>query len=421
MKFHALSKLCTVLFCTTLLAACSDSKPPVTEPIPTARTSSAASVSTETDIPTTPVSETTVTSAETTAPSTEPVSSDPDFFNPMTGLPTLSDLTAQRPISISIDNVRKAQPTLGVSLADVVLQLPFEGYETRLVAVFLDYKNLPTVGNIRSARDYSVRYAADFDSILIHAGSDTDVGCRQLALNAIRYGFPVSYLIKKDIIQYASERQDLWTDGWDTINGLDYYPVPMYRDEQRYATMAIEHTTVIDGAVIQNCISYKNYRTSTADGFTLPYIIGDNQSASGTLQATDILLKYNPYAVTDYGVHFVYLPDLGEYEWHEYDDEPHTDGITGENICFKNVIILFVDVQPFQGDAKNRLDVDYVGNGDGYYCVNGKAEPISWTRSDADAALQIFGADGKTLDIVPGKIMINIFAKQYKDVCRLPE
>lgn len=69
-----------------------------------------------------------MTSAETTAPSTEPVSADPDFFNPMTGLPTLSDLTAQRPISISIDNVRKAQPTLGVSLADVVLQLPFEGY-----------------------------------------------------------------------------------------------------------------------------------------------------------------------------------------------------------------------------------------------------------------------------------------------------
>lgn len=420
MKPSLFPKLCAALLCAALLTACAGNPPVETDPSTTPKTSQSAEPPV-TDDTGAPETEPPVSVPQTTPSETEPVIADPEFFNPLTGLPTLTDLTGQRPISLSVDNVRKAQPTLGVSLADVVFVLPFEGYETRLVALYLDYKNLPAVGNIRSARDYSVRYAADFDSILIHAGSDTDIGCRQLALNAIRYGFPVSYLIKKDIIQYAAERQDLWTDGWDTINGLDYYPNPMYRDENRYATMAIEHTTVIDGTVIQSCIAYKNYRTKTAEGFTLPYAIGEENSGTGTLAATDILLKYNPYAVTDYGVHYLYRPERGEYEWHEYDDEPHMDGITGEKIYFKNVILLFVDVTPFSEDAKNRLNVDYVGSGEGYYCVNGRAERITWSREDPNATLRLLGSAGEPLSVVPGKIVINIFAKQYKDNCRLPE
>ncbi|MBQ7011616.1 MAG: DUF3048 domain-containing protein [Clostridia bacterium] len=413
-----------------ILTSCGVDEPPiVTDPVTDKATDPVTDPATDpvtdpvTDPATDPVTE--PVTDPVTEPVTEPVTTEPPvtepvitYVNPMTGLPTEEDLSGKRPVSVSIDNVRKAQPTVGLSYADVVVELPFEGFETRMMAIFLDYTDLPTVGNIRSARDYMVRLAADFDSILVHAGSDTDVGCRQLALNAIRYGFAVSYLIKTDVIKYAAEREDLWTEGVETINGLDYYPNPMFRDENRLYTMAVEHSTMINGEVICDCIDYKNYRTDIKTDFSYPYVIGDENSVPTAAKAEHVFLPYNPWQ-SNYGAEYVYDAEKGLYMRSNYSSEPSIDGATNEQLGFKNLIILQLSTKPFPNDEKNRLNVDYVGEGKGYYCVNGMCEEITWIREDANAGLVIKGADGNVLDIVPGKVMINVYPTEYVDNMKL--
>jgi len=370
-----------------------------------------------------PITEPSVTEPPATEPPvTEPPVTEPviSFVNPMTGLPTETDLSGQRPVSISIDNVRKAQPTIGLSYADVLVELPFEGFETRMLAIFLDYKELPTVGNIRSARDYMVRLSQDFDSIIVHAGSDTDVGARALALNAIRYGFPVSYLIKTDVIKYAAEREDIWTEGVDNIDGVEYFPNAMFRDNDRMFNMAIEHSTMINGEVICDCINYKDYRTDIKNNFTYPYTIGTEQSIPTDIKADHIKLPYNPWQ-TNYGTEYEFNSNTGEYLRSNYSSEPSIDGATGEQLSFRNVIVLMLPTSPFPNDVKNRLNVDYVGSGKGYYCCGGYAEEITWNRPDPDATLIITGKDGNKLDIAPGKVIINVYPTEYVSNIKLAD
>lgn len=392
-----------------VFASCTSNPPPATDPV--------------TDPITDPVTEpitdpvTDPATEPATEPVTEPVVTPVLFINPLTGLQTETDLSGKRPVSISIDNVKKAMPSIGVSLADVIIELPFEGYETRLVAIYQDYENLPTVGNIRSARDYSVRFAADFDSILVHAGSDTD-SPRSLALNAIRYGFAVSYLIKMDEIPYAAAREDLWTEGVDTINGLDYYPNAMFRDTDRMYDLGTEHSTMINGNVICDCIAHKKYRTELKDGYALPYAIGDSNSAPKNDTATHVRVPYNPY-MPDYGCEYVYDGESGLYLRYSFDHMAHVDGMNNEQLAFKNVIVLETVANVYDDDTKNRLNVEYVGEGEGYYFCEGNYEKITWSRADANADLVINGADGELLDIVPGKVIINVYPARLSEYIKI--
>ncbi len=404
-----------------LFTSCDNGKPPV---VPDVTTDTATDPITDpitepiTDPVTDPITD--PVTDPITEPVTEPVVVDPviKFVNPLTGLPTESDVSGIRPVAVSIDNVKRAQPTIGLSLADVIFELPAEGFETRLLAIFLEYANLPTVGNVRSVREYSVRFAADFDTILVHAGSDTDGGWLQLGPNAIKYGFLISDLLKKGEIKTASERPDLWFVGIDNIDSLNYYPKPMFRDLDRMYNMSTEHSLMVNGEIIVNSIDYRDYRTDLADGFTYPYIIGTDNSVPKEKDAKSVQLPYNPYQ-TKYKASYTYDADKGVYLRSNFDDQPSIDGMNNEQLAFKNLIILEVSTTIFPDDPKNRLNVDYVGEGKGYYCVNGKYEEITWKRETADKTLVLLGSDGEVLDIVPGKVMINVYPLEYHDSIKI--
>lgn len=407
-----------------LLAACDSGNPPV---VTDGTTDVPPSTVTDplTDAPTEPVTEpvTDPATAPVTDPATEPVTEpvvDPviRYVNPLTGLPTENDLSGMRPVAVSIDNVKRAQPTVGLSLADVLIELPVEGFETRILAVFLDYQNLPTIGNVRSVREYTVRFAADFDAVLVHAGSDTDDGWLQLGPNAIKYGFLITDLMKKGEIKYAAEREDLWYSPVDNIDSLNYYPMPMFRDLDRMYNMSTEHSLMVNGEIIVNSIEHRNYRTDLADGFAYPYLVGASSRSPKNPEANSVFLPYNPY-YTEYGATYEYNSETGLYYRSNFDHQPSIDGMNNEQLAFKNLIILEVPAQVFPDDPKTRLNVNYVGEGTGYYCVNGRYEPIIWRRKTADGRLVIYSTDNSTLQIVDGKVMINIYPAEYHDSIKI--
>lgn len=350
-----------------------------------------------------------------TAAETEPAVVPVGFFNPITGEKTETDLTLRRPVAISVDNVLGAQPSVGISLSDCLVELPFEGFETRLLAVVLDYESLPTFGNIRSARDYMVRYSQDFGSIFVHAGADYDENCRRLAPAAIEHGFAVSYLIKKDVISVPEERRDLWTDGIDDLDAVvKYFPTPMFRDEERLKTKSYEHTLMLNGSVLTDAIRYYGYKTEFTEPFAYPFTPlceGESRALNGAA-ATYISLPYAPGSES-YASVYRYDEKSGRYLRSRY-LEPHVDQMTGEQLSFSSVIVLYVDSEVFPGDPKNRLNVDYVGTGGGWYFSGGKGIEITWSRPDPESLMTISEtATRKKMEINPGKVMLNIFPASY--------
>lgn len=392
------------------LAGCAEAERPAE--VSTGLPDTTASAITETVLP----PDTTVPdTAPETAPETEPAPPPVRFFNPITGEKTETDLTLHRPVGISVDNVLGAQPSVGISLADCIMELPFEGFETRLLAIVLDYESLPTFGNIRSARDYMVRYSQDFGSIFVHAGADYDSNCRRLSPAAIEHGFAVSYLIKKDLISVPEERRDLWTDGIDDLDAVTkYYPTPMFRDEERLKTKSIEHTLMLNAAVITDAIRYHGYKTEFAEPFAYPFIPlheGESREVKGS-PASYIALPYAPGSES-YASVYRYDEKSGLYFRSRY-LEPHIDQMTGKQLAFTNVIALYVDSEVYAGDPKYRLNVDYVGTGSGWYFSGGQGIEIVWSRPDPESLLTLSEkSTGRKLEINPGKVMINVFPASF--------
>ena len=74
---------------------------------------------------------------------------------------------------------------------------------------------------------------------------------------------------------------------------------------------------------------------------------------------------------------------------------------------FKNVIILQSKYECI--NPKNDLqELTQKGSGTGYYCTNGKAIPIKWSKSGKKAPVKLTTEDGKDLLLNPGKTWFSI-------------
>ena len=78
----------------------------------------------------------------------------------------------------------------------------------------------------------------------------------------------------------------------------------------------------------------------------------------------------------------------------------NVDGNTGEVVCFKNVIAIYVN----QRTASNGVHqfYDSIGTGEGYAAINGTIVPILWSRSDVYAPYSFTLEDGTPLQMDVG-------------------
>ena len=76
------------------------------------------------------------------APEPEPEPYVPAGTNPLTGEPMEPELEDNRPVAVMLNNLKAAQPQLGVSRADIIYEVPAEGGITRMLA----YRDIPAWG-----------------------------------------------------------------------------------------------------------------------------------------------------------------------------------------------------------------------------------------------------------------------------------
>lgn len=305
----------------------------------------------------------------------EEIAIDDPNRNPLTGEPMDETIASQRPVTCMIGNTTDAMPQYGVSDADVIIEAPAEGGLTRLMTVYQDYANLPTIMSVRSCRHYYAYLSNEFEAIYVH------------------YGQAI----------YATEM----LKRFDDLNGLDgdLANVTFFRDSSRKSP----HNAYINGESIIAGINKREYRTEHGSAYNnmFSFATEDQQLATGE---TAVVVEPG-YSVNK--PWFVYNESTGMYDRYQY-KAAHTDGRTGEQLSFKNVIFRVCDYV-MEPDGKY-LDVKTASlGGRGKYITNGKAMDITWVKPVEDGVCTYYDADGNEIKLNPGKTCVCITLSDAED------
>lgn len=281
----------------------------------------------------------------TTAPTEPPQAADPLSINPLTGQ-TLAQPGNDRPYSIMINNSSEALPHLGISQASILYETLVEGGITRMMAIFLDPACAGAIGPVRSTREVFVSVMQAYDTIHSSAGGSI-VGISNLA-----------------------------NIGWDYINGLNssYF----YRDPERLARVALEHTMFIKGENLEQLAQDYGYRTTRMEQTNYGLTFDDSVALEGDSAQTIRIRFLSGGKSTTCN----YDSETGMYTLYQKEQD-YIDGATGELVPFRNIVVLRAETY-LKSDGVHTY-VQATGTGEGYYARDGKLVPITWSRdSDSD-------------------------------------
>ena len=336
-----------LVVCTLLtLAACgkkAEETTPASTKAPTKATTSATKAAT-----TAP----TETTKDTQVPEAAPT-------DPFTGETVKEDISRKRPYTVMINNIDVAQPQCGVSKAAMIFEIPVEGYITRMLALFSDISDAGKLGSIRSARPGFVSICRAYDGIFIHAGGSTK------AYN------------------------DLWDNNMERMDGVmgGADAAYFYRDPNRQA-YGIEHSMFINSEDVVKATADLGYRTtlnSDYPGFGLNFTEDAVPKEGKAASKIDINFRGGKHSKLT-------LEKSGLYSMDQYGDD-YIDENTGEEVLFKNVLILRAEMRDgydASNDPTPRVYITLTGEGTGYFACGGKVVDIYWTRDSEDSPFHYF-------------------------------
>lgn len=336
-----------------------------------------------------PVDTGTLPPEETTkAPETDEQGQIITYVDPLTGLRNTKNVSGVRPISLIFDNVSIAAPQSGISKMDILIETMVEGGISRLVGITNDYLGddgkgtLDIYGPIRSTRPYMVSLSQAFGSLMVGAG-----------------GSPQGYeIISKLGLNYVDGVNDRYA-----LQGF-------YRDVERYKSDGYEHSLMVTGKGITDLAATNAFSIASNTGNAFNFIEEGKQMYLSGGAAKHVILKYSLYQQ----VQLVYSSSTGNYYRYQHGDVPHLDAENGEQLNFRNVIILFAQTNNIAGDTEGRLNVQTTGSGEGYYISDGRYVPIRWSRANDTAELVITGMGGEKLTINRGKTFISVVNSSLK-------
>lgn len=303
-------------------------------------------------------------------PEPEPEPYVPAGTNPLTGEPMEPEYENDRPVAIMFNNLKAAQPQLGVSQADIIYEIPAEGGVTRMLGVFQTLEGVEDLGSIRSTRPYYLEAALGHDALLVHAGASPDA--------------------------YANIKS--WgVNNIDGVNGGPTHDVVFWRDAQRRQTAGYEHSLLTSGEKILKFLGSGKYRTEHQDGYTYTQNFAEDGTPVNGTPADSFKLYYTNYKT---GV-FEYDPETMLYRISQYGGA-YLDGNTGEQVAVTNVLVLETDINIISGDKEGRLNVRMTGTGSGTYFCGGKYVPIQWSKADRTGQFVYTLTDGTPLTLGRG-------------------
>lgn len=312
--------------------------------------------------------------ATQTANTNDGINTNQNQKEPEVAMPkTLSSYS--RPIAVMIDNHIDAMPQAGLLEADIVYEIIVEGGETRLMLILQD-KDLDKIGPVRSARHYFLDYALENDAIYVH------------------YGWS------------PQAQEDISDLGVNNINGIYESTSSFWRVTDKYAP----HNAVTSTDNILDIAARKGYRTEKYDNDTvLNYVVAEVNLESGQT-ANTVTIPYS-YVNT---VKYEYDEDTKEYVRYSR-GEKQVDWDSGKTVTTKNIIIEKAKNSTLNdGTSKGRQTIDNIKELDGYYITNGKAIPITCTKTSRSGKTVYKDLEGNEIDVNDGKTFIQICPEDAK-------
>ena len=312
--------------------------------------------------------------ATQTANTNDGINTNQNQEEPEVAMPkTLSSYS--RPIAVMIDNHIDAMPQAGLLEADIVYEIIVEGGETRLMLILQD-KDLDKIGPVRSARHYFLDYALENDAIYVH------------------YGWS------------PQAQEDISDLGVNNINGIYESTSSFWRVTDKYAP----HNAVTSTDNILDIAARKGYRTEKYDNDTvLNYVVAEVNIENGQT-ANTVTIPYS-YVNT---VKYEYDEDTKEYVRYSR-GEKQVDWDSGKTVTTKNIIIEKAKNSTLNdGTSKGRQTIDNIKELDGYYITNGKAIPITCTKTSRSGKTVYKDLEGNEIDVNDGKTFIQICPEDAK-------
>ena len=298
----------------------------------------------------------------------------PGKTNLLTGLPTLTDEgVGKRPVAVMVNNTKAAFPQYGIAQADIIFEVPVEGGETRFMAMYGDYTQVPKVCSVRSCRMYFPEYSEGFDAVYVNWGMSDAIRPYVNSLNLTHY-------------EGAYNTGKLFA-----------------RDAERQKTKALEHTGYFNGPGLPEAMAEAEQRTD---------IEADKKDTAFHFHEPENVVKptgdvCETFVVDYYAVksRFTYDAETNTY-LKEHNGNAQIDGVTGTQLAFTNVLILETDI----GEHANgtHRDVRWYNGGTGYYISNGAVQKIKWTKAGIESRILLFDENGNELTINAGKSYIGI-------------
>ena len=291
----------------------------------------------------------------TPTPSPSPSPSEPPYagpVNPLTGLPSDAETADSRPYAIMINNIKVAQPQLGISKADIIYEILVEGGITRMMALFQDVTGAGEIGSIRSSRPYFVDIALAYDAVYIHAG-----------------GSPDAY----------TELKSTGITSFDGVNGKrqDIF----FRDKDRQKTMGLEHSLVTTADLIEKYMPMYGIRLVHNEAYACNMVFADAAAPASAASEESLspAKTVTAHFSSSKSTTFTYVPEDGVYAVSQY-GKAYADGGNNVAITAANVLVLKTEVDAIAGDDKGRILVETTGSGTGYYFCGGVYEALTWSR-----------------------------------------
>ena len=255
------------------------------------------------------------------ASSSEPEPQEPPYDPAvLTGLPKSDDYPeGQRVTAVMVNNIsntsyQQARPQNGLSEADVLIEIKVEGGITRFCALFTDYRDLPEICPVRSARDQFFQLILPLQPLYVHIGE--------------------SVVQTQYVKDYSYQDMDVNLD-----------KVGFSRDESK-GNVASEHKAYVDGEAIQKAID--KLGSDTRRDYTSPIFDFVNYNEPARVLTGDNALGITIEHSQSYRTYFDWDAAAGKYLMSQYsyaarDILPSTDANNGTQLSFDNVIVLFTD------------------------------------------------------------------------------
>jgi hypothetical protein len=297
----------------------------------------------------------------------------PENVNPLTGVVVANPANlARRPLAIKISNAPPfVRPQAGLNDADLVFEHLAEGGFTRFTAVFYSH-DVETVGSIRSARLIDLEIPLMYDAAFCYSGS----------AGLVRERFRNSTFFNRIVSP-------------DFAHG-GYFRV---QDPGK----AVEHTLF----------------TNT---YNLHFILNERGQDTPPTFVTNMAFREEPLTQGEPAARLELWYEATNATWfysngryHRWTDgEKHLDVNTGQQLSFKNIVIIAAHHQETDiledtaGTGNYSIEIQIWGEGPVSIFRDGQRFNGRWRRDDPAHMLTFYDLDGNILPLAPGSTFFQI-------------